>query len=126
MKATLLELAKACSDAAFADRVVDARIACVLDNREVFSVEDGVVLGRNKNAPHDICVVNWAPHYTASLDAAVSLVPDGFDWILERTNDGLTIGARVGHNDPDRHSWGNNPVLALAAGALQARAELLP
>jgi hypothetical protein len=62
------------------------------------------------------------PHYTSSLEAAASLIPADFDWILERTNGGLTICARVGHNDPDRSSWGNTPELALCAGALQARA----
>jgi hypothetical protein len=61
--------------------------------------------------------------YTSSLDAAVSLIPDGYDWILERVNDGLTIGARVGHNDPDRTSWGETPALALTAAALRSRAQ---
>ena len=65
-----------------------------------------------------------APNYTASLDAAASLIPDGFDWILERVNDGMTIGARVGHNDPNRISFAETPALALCAAALRARAEL--
>ncbi len=51
------------------------------------------------------------PKFTASLDAAASLIPEGFDWILEHVNDGMTIGARVGHNDPDRTSWGETPAL---------------
>jgi hypothetical protein len=59
--------------------------------------------------------------YSSSLDAAASLIPDGYDWILERVNDGLTIGARVGHNDPDRTSWGETPALALCAAALRSR-----
>jgi hypothetical protein len=61
------------------------------------------------------------PRYTSSLDAAASLIPSDFDWILERTNGGLTICARVGHNDPDRSSWGNTPALALCTAALRAR-----
>lgn len=60
------------------------------------------------------------PRYTESLDAAASLIPDGFDWILERTNGGITISSRVGHNDPDRYSWGSTPTLALCVGALDA------
>jgi hypothetical protein len=59
-------------------------------------------------------------NFTSSLDAAAYLIPDGFDWILERVNDGLTIGARVGHNDPDRTSWGDTPALALTAAALRS------
>lgn len=65
----------------------------------------------------------YTPKFTASLDAAASLIPEGFDWILERTNDGLTIGARVGHNDPDRTSWGATPAIALCIAALRARAD---
>lgn len=63
----------------------------------------------------------YSPKYTASLDAAASLIPDGYDWILERVNDGLTIGARVGHNNLDRTSWGETPALALCAAALRSR-----
>lgn len=62
------------------------------------------------------------PRYTTSLDAAVSLIPTGHDWILEHVNGGLTIGCRVGHNDPDRTSWGDTAALAICAAALRARA----
>jgi hypothetical protein len=64
------------------------------------------------------------PYYTSSLDAAVSLIPDGHDWILEHVNGGLTIGCRIGHNDPDRMSWGDTTPLAICAAALRARAVL--
>jgi|ERR1700761_4058 len=64
------------------------------------------------------------PRYTASLDAALTLVPEGYDYIIEHTNGGLTICARVGHNDPDKNSWGETPALALCAAALRARAAL--
>lgn len=125
----LLALAKACSDASVMDRELDARIW--------LAVTPGAT--RRKTGYLHIATNNWQdidemrdgshrlvviPHYTSSLDAAATLIPDGFDWILERTNDGLTTCARVGHNDPDRSSWGNTPALALVAGALQARAEL--
>jgi hypothetical protein len=64
------------------------------------------------------------PAYTTSLDAAASLIPEGHDWILEHVNGGMTIGARVGHNDPDKTSWGDTAALALCAAALRARAGL--
>ena len=62
------------------------------------------------------------PHYTTSLDAAMTLIPAGHDYILEHVNGGLTISAMVGHNDRERASWGETDELALAAAALRAAA----
>lgn len=64
---------------------------------------------------------NWnSPAYTTSLDAALTLVPEGSDWTLHRVNDGLTIWADVG---PIKEAWGNTPALALCIAALRARAQ---
>lgn len=50
-----------------------------------------------------------APAYTSSLDAAVTLLPvvgkpgdldERADYIIEHVNGGVTIGARVGTEDP--------------------------
>jgi hypothetical protein len=65
------------------------------------------------------------PQYTRSLDAALSLIPEGHDYILEHVNGGLTIGARVGHNDPDRTAWGDTAALAMCNAALRAQANLV-
>src|SRR5574337_136324 len=65
------------------------------------------------------------PKFTASFDDAITLIPAAHDWILEHVNGGMTIGARVGHNDPDKTSWGDTAVLALCAAALRARASTL-
>ena len=58
------------------------------------------------------------PAYTASLDAAITLVPKGFDWIIARTNGGLTVHAEVGNREM---VFGATPALALTAAALRAR-----
>lgn len=64
------------------------------------------------------------PEFTTSFDAAVRLVPEHHDYILEHVNGGLTICARVGHNDPNRNSWGDTDAQALTAAALRAHAGL--
>lgn len=71
------------------------------------------------------------PRYTASLDAALSLVPEGMRWLVRYDGgDGDPIdfarpSARVSDYDLDtRNHWygkGYTPVLALVAAALRAR-----
>lgn len=63
------------------------------------------------------------PPVTASLDAAMTLVPEGFDWILGRTNNGLTIHAEVGGRGDEFMRFGNTPALALCAASLRAIAQ---
>lgn len=114
-------LIKQVSDAAFASRDLDAAILKAIDPNVIATYQG---TGHSDYATQKFkgsCRSIDIPHYTSSLDAAASLIPDGFDWILERTNGGLTISARVGHDDPDRSSWGNSPALALCAAALAAR-----
>jgi hypothetical protein len=73
-------------------------------------------------------VIEWfqraeLPPYTASLDAAFALkeaLLPGFDWILEHTNDGLTISALVGTSDPNARAFADTPVLALIRAILGA------
>jgi hypothetical protein len=65
----------------------------------------------------------WLP-YTASLDAAVTLVPEGVDWSLQ-VEPGDTIMASVWLDDDGVHSCANSPALALCAASLRARAEAL-
>lgn len=107
-KNELLRIADMVSHATRADRTLDAVIWQLIPHHSVNGDKSNVF---------------YAPRYTSSLDAAASLIPEGHDWILERVNDGITIGARVGHNDPDRTSWGETPALALCAAALRAASE---
>lgn len=111
-KQMLLELAGRVEAAGGADREIDRAIMEALRRAPDYAADWG---------PRDNC--HPAPFaYTASLDAAMGLVPEGYDWIIEHVNGGLTIGARVGHNDPDRTSWGATPALALTAACLRALA----
>ncbi len=57
--------------------------------------------------------------YTRSLDAALELVPDDFDWIVCRANGGATIHAIVGTSDMDRAGFGATPALAMCEAALR-------
>ena len=61
------------------------------------------------------------PAYTASLDAAATLVPKDYDWAVFHTNGGLTIHAWCGSRED---VFGGSPALALCAAALRARAEI--
>ncbi len=70
------------------------------------------------------------PAYTQSVDAALTLLPilnaegERADYILEHVNGGLTISAQVGHNDPDKRTWGENAAIALTRGALELHVEI--
>lgn len=127
----LLALAERCEKASEGSRDLDARIACVQDNRSIYAVVDGNVLGLNSRPPHDMCVVGWAPSYTTSLDAAMTLVPGGY-WPIFGIADGdQKPFAIIRH--PDEGSmpnlkWGcwraSSIPLALCAAALRAQAEM--
>lgn len=71
--------------------------------------------------------VQWtgaARRYTASLDAAASLVPAGWGYILHHYPDG-SANAFVYESQDDTHNpvGGATPALALTAAALRAIAE---
>lgn len=56
----------------------------------------------------------------AYLSAAEMFVPDGYDWIVGHTNNGLTIYAEVGGTGGDFTRFASTPALALAAACLRA------
>lgn len=58
------------------------------------------------------------PRYTSSVDDALVLcnkLIDGHDWLLGKTNDGLTIHAQIGHMEP---VFAETPAMALIRAAL--------
>jgi hypothetical protein len=63
--------------------------------------------------------MNDAPRYTSSLDAAVSLVPEGFQWAIKSTptEDGPYCVAQIDWKE----SEGNTPAIALTIACLKAR-----
>jgi len=66
---------------------------------------------------------NWEP-YTASIDAAVSLVPNQAWWWVEAQP--LVHGQFLAGCADERVATGKTPALALTAAALRARATTLP
>ena len=106
-RAKLLELAKRCEAASGQLRGLDYLIFCAQ-----------VPVGEK---------AYWAPddpkyHFTASIDAAMSLVPEG-DWALSvaATDCLATIPAGASLGDAV-HGYAATPALALTAASLRARA----
>lgn len=75
---------------------------------------------------HEECFVS---NYTTSLDAALTLVPDGFMWLCR---DGIPGGDAIGRSEPyanvrrtstsHNNGYGATPALALVIACLKARA----
>ena len=129
---TLLALAERCEQAAGPDRELDAEIAWMLTaqdrkrlgppdlRREIWHAglpTPAWVLFENVSSFH--------PAYTASLDAAVTLVPEGWTWgrFHSGTVECMTL------NGPDNsilveRGEGISTALALCAAALRARAAI--
>lgn len=95
------------------------------------SLDDRIWLWVNRNKLNP-CAPGWqydlmdAPHYTSSVDAALTLLPKGgpdnqpFDFVLEHTNGGLTIACRVGTPDKDAMEFGCNNASAVTRAAIVA------
>jgi hypothetical protein len=64
--------------------------------------------------------LSW-PHYTYSLDAALTLVPEGHDWIVASVN-GQVGGTPYACCGSETAHYGETPVLSLCIAALKARA----
>ena len=116
-RATLLALEKRCEQAVGPDRKLDARIYIWITGGSAADAD---------YAATDPDVTCNPPRYTASLDAAVTLVPDGHEWL--RKNE---ICMTVYREPDDLKEWARHidaraatPALALCAAALRARAEM--
>jgi hypothetical protein len=113
VKTALADLAARCEKATGPDRELDAEIYVALDanreNRDALAINGAVG--------------SWVPDFTASLDAAMTLVPEGWYW---QVGQGNHAWAAVYENpippamrvDPIAAT----PALALCAAALRARA----
>lgn len=116
----LLELAERCEKAEGPDRELDAGIALAIGWRDCIPCAFNGV-------KHRMGGILNAPAYTASLDAAMTLVPEGYHWQA-----GVGIETEYGHRDK-AYAWCSQedcgelsvaatPALALCAAALRARA----
>jgi hypothetical protein len=109
-KERLVELAERCEAATGPDRLFDAEIYVALDG-ERENVDALAINGQ---------VGSWVPEFTASLDAAMQLVPEGWDSSLH-ANVGEQSRARVYSSAGDsRWSYASTPALALCAAALRS------
>jgi hypothetical protein len=146
----LLELAERCEQATGPDRVLDADI-CELIDLPLCELPDCLpdvlqqIIDRTRSGSWD--QDPDCPFYTASLDAAMTLVPEGWRWIMrEAAPDKHNKGergffARLETRDFESVTWGKGsdwitdriagkdafcwaatPALALCAAALRARA----
>lgn len=113
----LLALAERCEQATGPDRELDARIEAALAEADFDALANDGVHVRDWNAPA----------YTASIDAAMSLVPEGREWRVRwcELPDGTWASiARIGENGCGLNTSAATPALALCAAALRARATL--
>ena len=130
-RTALLALAERCEQAAGPERELDAEIALacgIVTSRECdffYGHKDHSVMvlerdyyDHDRNAPA-------LPYFTASLDAAVTLVPEGWTWgrFHSGTVECMTL------NGPDNsilveRGEGISTALALCAAALRARAAI--
>jgi hypothetical protein len=132
-RATLLALAERVEKAHCAGRGLDAVISCALrigpdlpDWAASWSGEwrptmhgSAVLLHEDgKPGPHFT-----SPAYTASLDAAMTLVPEGASWSLTSALEDEPPCATVLTMESTEHGLAATPALALCAAALRARAE---
>lgn len=107
----LVDLAEACEKASGPDRDLDTDIFC----QEILRENPG----RETFRP---AAAMLAPRYTASIDAAMSLVPEGHDadvYIRQRRSTAMVIIPEGG----GRQSYAATPALALVAAALRAKAQ---
>lgn len=99
------------------DRELDEAIACASDPGSHCAIycigDDSPVWFRTKGGKIDL------PYFTASLDAAMTLVPDGRHWFVGSVIDGSGF---VSHLDQQgKSSKATIPAIALCIAALKAR-----
>jgi hypothetical protein len=121
----LLELAARCEAATGHDRELDAAIACAAGP---MIAPDWVVSARPSDNRvgavvryFDDGTHGWydAERFTASLDAAMTLVPEGCSWAINSRNSAEVFGMGCGQGG----GRAATPALALTAAALRARGE---
>lgn len=119
-------LAERCEKAGEGDRDLDADIVWAIvpdDDRKVFDGVRHVVAMVGPQGPWFLPLEDRAqdaPCFTRGLDAALTLVPEGHGWMVQRgAYSQVWIGGR-------RHAEAAavTPALALAAAALRARAAM--
>lgn len=116
----LLRLALLCEEASGADRELDLDIAFALQ------VEGSGYTDRHNEDGTFTKINIVAPRYTASLDAALSLVPEGLDFAvghgIETEHGGSSVDYAWCGEGKGPLIFAATPAVALTAAALRARA----
>lgn len=132
--AGMLELAERVEQASGPDRELDAEVALAVTGNTAELSEGGNMIwcGGGHSVLADLPAVPWSSrwiqvaHYTASLDAALTLVPDGHSWAAGDCgeNDG-PWACVTAHEEPcaDYPGAAGTVILSVLAAALRARAE---
>ena len=128
---TLLALAARCEAATGPDRELDADIMLAIGIEDAISgMTAAQARAKYPDAVATFCRVFDVPPLTASLDAAVSLVPAGWDWEahsfgLVRVSPGVKHPLYCKRGQPTtKQTTCATPALALCAAALRARAAM--
>jgi hypothetical protein len=103
-------------------RELDAEIACHIDGRRFQAID------RADRVIFNVDGVGWPvwrslkeiPHYTTSLDAALTLVPEGL-WFSVGCENDFTPVATVYAQNEQFDAFASSPALALCIAALKAR-----
>jgi hypothetical protein len=131
---TLLALAERCEQADGPDRELDAEIEACLTSRVTHPLAPGWTfeaqncewkLARLAEIKFISRASRPAPHYTASLDAAVMLVPEGCGYDFGKNLLGYAWGGVTMPDHNEIEISADTPALALCAAALRARAAML-
>lgn len=109
----LLALALRCEAATGPDRELDIRIGWEMDG-EGYSDADVQYVVKNRHAA-------GVTPYTASIDAALSLVPEGWRWIADGDGNATCLPCHQ-PGIPVEHIHAATPALAICAAALRALA----
>jgi hypothetical protein len=152
---SLIALAERCEKATGPDRELDAEIAVAIEyelpnpmgecraHLRVPHLSDECEAGTYWLVQRSGMSLQTAPRYTASLDAAIELVPEGWDWLVRNDVEERGSFANVsrpnkqhiidtwdeerrcfyaGNTDGCNYAQAATPALALTAAALRARA----
>jgi hypothetical protein len=113
-----LALAERCEQAAGPDRELDCHIHALIEGRNIRPERWSETVRLHDHA---------VPRYTASLDAAVTLVPEGHEWLRKNEICMTVYRAPTDPKEWARHidARGATPTLALCAAALRARSAML-
>ncbi len=123
-------------------RELDVEIHCLVTNRitnpelpKGYTMKDSGNTIKNNNLARSDFIFKGrgpSPHYTTSIDSALRLLPEitgdnvkngkgTVDWMLAKTNGGMTIHACAGSMEK---SFAETPALALCIAALKSREEV--